>query len=342
MLRLALMLPLLLTAPETFRPDNDFFKVNDGKPLLDAHNCYPDDGKWKDRLGRALATGLPVGIEQDIAPYVEPGTGTVIAKVTHRNRANASEPSLRDYFFEHVRPLVEQALRDKHKENWPLIVLHFDFKDNSAPTLEAVWKLLGEYEDWISTATKTDHDEDLSRIDWGPLLVMTEENDLQEEIFYRRLAKGDKLRLFGSAHLTQAIFRGMNDKQRTYALAHAAPDLLLTQRASNYRRWWNNSWLEVEEGGQQAARNWTDADDERLKALADHAHRMGYWIRFYTLDGFGARQNQGWSASYNFGSQEAAHTRWNAAIAAGVDVIATDQYEELRVFMKENRTVARK
>jgi hypothetical protein len=334
MFRPALALVLLWTAPETFRPDNDLFKVNEGKPLLDAHNCYPDDGKWKDRLDRALTTGLPIGIEQDIAPYTEPGTGTVIAKVTHRSRANASEPTLRNYFFERVRPLVEQALKDKKKERWPLIILHFDFKDNSAPTLEAVWKLLGEYQDWISMATKTDRDEDLSRIDWGPLLVMTEENDLQEEIFYRRLARGDKLRLFGSSHLNEAIFRGMNDKQRTYALANAAPDLLLTQRASNYRRWWNNSWFEVEEGGQQRAGEWTDADEERLKALADHAHRTGYWIRFYTLDGFNARQNQGWSADYNFGSLEAAQKRWNAAIAAGVDLIATDQYEELGAYMK--------
>ena len=32
--------------------------------------------------------------------------------------------------------------------------------------------------------------------------------------------------------------------------------------------------------------------------------------------------------SYNFGSLEAVRHRWRAAIAAGVDFVATDQYEE--------------
>ena len=56
---------------------------------------------------------------------------------------------------------------------------------------------------------------------------------------------------------------------------------------------------------------------------------LGFWIRFYTLDGFSAADNRGWDAGYNFGSREAALARWKAALAAGVDLIATDQYEDL-------------
>ena len=56
---------------------------------------------------------------------------------------------------------------------------------------------------------------------------------------------------------------------------------------------------------------------------------MGLWIRFYTLNGHRPDDSLGWTASYNFGSVDAARARWNAAIAAGVDFIATDQYEEL-------------
>jgi hypothetical protein len=67
----------------------------------------------------------------------------------------------------------------------------------------------------------------------------------------------------------------------------------------------------------------------------DHAHRLGYWIRFYTLDGFAAADNKGWGASYNFGTPERAQTRWKAALDAGVNLIATDQYEDLRTFMQE-------
>jgi hypothetical protein len=65
----------------------------------------------------------------------------------------------------------------------------------------------------------------------------------------------------------------------------------------------------------------------------DHAHRFGFWVRFYTLDGFSADENRGWGEGYNFGSREAALTRWKAALSAGVDLIATDQYEDLATLM---------
>src|ERR1700742_1428004 len=85
--------------------------LNHNRPVLDAHNCYPYDGKWADRIDRAISTGFPVGIEQDIAPYTDPKTGEVIAKVTHRSAANAADPTLQRHFFEHVRPIIEHALQ---------------------------------------------------------------------------------------------------------------------------------------------------------------------------------------------------------------------------------------
>jgi hypothetical protein len=54
---------------------------------------------------------------------------------------------------------------------------------------------------------------------------------------------------------------------------------------------------------------------------------MDLWIRFYTLNGHDAAGSQGWHAGYNFGSLAAAQVRWRAARDAGVDFIATDQYE---------------
>ena len=92
---------------------------------------------------------------------------------------------------------------------------------------------------------------------------------------------------------------------------------------------------DVEEGGQRQAGSWTAADENRLRALVDHAHKLGYWIRFYTLDGFAPAANRGWSASYNFGSPEAVLPRWKAALAAGVNFIATDQYEDLSKLLQQ-------
>lgn len=339
MFKIALFLLILFVTP-SYHPNNDLSLVNGGHPLLDAHNCYPYDGKFANRIDRALGTGFPVGIEQDIAPYTDPKTGEVIAKVTHRGKADASDPTLRAYFFEKVRPQIEKALKDGDTSKWPLIVLHFDFKDNTPPTLEAVWKVLGQYQDWITTTSKTNNDSDLGKLDWKPLLVLTEDNPVQKQVFYDKLQAGDKLRLFGSAHTNDKLFQGLDEKQRAHTLAHAAPDLLLTTPATNYCRWWNNSWWEVEEGGQQHAGDWTGADDERLHALVDRAHRLGYMIRFYTLDGFGPAEDQGWGNSYNFGSLAAVQKRWKAAIDAGVDTIATDQYETLRKFMGKQRVSA--
>ena len=43
-----------------------------GRPMVDAHNCYPYDGQWGDRIDRALSAGFPVSIEQDLTWYVDP------------------------------------------------------------------------------------------------------------------------------------------------------------------------------------------------------------------------------------------------------------------------------
>jgi len=301
--------------------------LNHDRPVLDAHNCYPYDGRWSDRIDRALANGFPVSIEQDLTWYADPASGKGRVVVTHRAEADGSEPTLRAYFFERVRPVVEKALADGDRSRWPLIVLHFDFKSASPPLLQAVWDLLGEYEAWIVTAPKTTNPHELAAFDRKPILVVTEDSDTQEEVFFNQVPVGAKLRLFGSAHT--AKLPGVSDEERAHFAATIPPEKLLTERPTNYRRWWNNSWYEVEEGGEPRAGDWTTADARRLRALVDRAHSLGYWIRFYTLDGFPEDDDHGWSKGYNFGSFEAARVRWRAAIEAGVDFIATDQYEDL-------------
>ncbi len=190
-----------------------------------------------------------------------------------------------------------------------------------------VWDLLGEYQDWITTAEKTADPRRLSPFDVKPLLVLTENPDIQEEIFYTRQPVGSRMRIFGSANTLPIPSEPKEEHERL--MATLPPEQLLSAPATNYRRWWNLSWHNVELNGQNEAGDWTAADDRRLRGLVDHAHKLGYWIRFYTLDGFAPAENKGWSRGYNFGTPKAAEERWKAAIAAGVDLIASDQYEEL-------------
>ena len=78
--------------------------LNGNRPVLDAHNCYPYEGKWKDRIERALSTGFPVAIEQDLAW----ANGRPV--LSHTKETTGAEPALREYFFERVRGIVESAL----------------------------------------------------------------------------------------------------------------------------------------------------------------------------------------------------------------------------------------
>ncbi len=272
--------------------------------LLDAHNCYPYEGQWADRVDRALATGAPVAIENDLVwDTSNPAKPRIV--VRHGGQARGDEPSLRDYFFEKVRPLVEQALHEGDRSQWPLLTLNINDLRASAPEFfTALWHLMGTYEAWLCTAPKT---EDLSRIatlDLKPVLVLTSDGSQQRRVFYSEVPVGGRLRMF----------------------AAGKPD----RDADNFRRWVNHSWTEIEPEGQTRAGDWSPADAARLKRLVDGAHRHGYWIRFYTLNGHGPLDivRRGWTPSYNFGSLAAVTVRWKAAQAAAVDFIASDQYEE--------------
>jgi hypothetical protein len=331
----ALFMSLVLSASFALGQGPDLNFLNHNQPILDAHNCYPYEGRWNDRIHRALNSGFPVSIEQDLAWYVDPATGKGRAVVSHTPHPTGKEPTLEDYFFKQVSPVVKRAIAENKRSQWPLIVLHFDFKDNQTALLQSVWQVLGQHEDWISTAVKTSDPNKLSPIDRKPILVVTEEANEQQKVFYDDLPVGARLRLFGSAH-THPTPQGMTREQAAHWAVTASPEELLNERPTNYRRWWNSSWYAVEEGGEPRAVDWTAADNKRLHALVDHAHAMGYWVRFYALDGFSPAEDQGWGSSYNFGSREAVTLRWKAAIAAGVNFIATNQYEALAKYLKQD------
>lgn len=288
------------------------------RTITDAHNCYPYGEWWYDRIDRALSTGTPVGIEQDLAWYTDAKTGRSWSVVTHGLPLSGQEPTMEHYFFDRVRPIVETAIRQGNHGDWPIITLNLDFKDDKPEHLAAVLALLRKYQAWLTTAAKGTDINVVLPLDIKPILVLTGEPDVQQTVFYDQLNPGDRVLLFGAVH--------SGDKN-----PQSSPEVLDSEKANNYRRWWNNPWRVVEAEGQQQAGQWTPQKMARLKSLVERAHANGLWIRFYTLDGATEQElsTHGWFHSYNFGSLEAARIRWRAAIDTGVDYIASDQYELL-------------
>jgi hypothetical protein len=296
---------------------------------LHAHNCYPEKGRWNDRLDRALATRTTgIAIEQDVAWRVDPATGRGVSVVSHDNKLTGAEPTLESHFFARVRPIVERALAENRRETWPVMVLHLDFKTNEPAHHQAIWELLGRHLAWLTTAERVADEARVTPFTVGPLLVLTENGEGQADTFHARVPVGDRLRIFGT--IAAATFPAAKTAEERAAAAFAAtPETLIATRATNYRRWTNFAWNVVELGGQNKAADWNADDDRRLHAIVSRAHDMGLWVRFYTLNGHVPGQGLGWTESYNFGSEAAARQRLAAAVAAGVEFIATDQYEEL-------------
>ena len=294
--------------------------------VLDAHNCYPYFEWWSDRIDRALSAGTPLAIEQDLLWARDPRTGKMASLVSHGAPATGSEPNMREYFFERVRPIVEKALREGNHGDWPLITLNLDLKSEEPEHLAAIWQLLSEYKDWLTTAPRTAALDRMEPLDVRPILVLTGESDAQKAVFYDQVPVGGRLLLFGAVRT--------NTKDPS-----AAPETLAPNPADNYHRWWNNSWHVVEPAGQPTAGAWTAEKDARLDTLVRYAHSRNLWIRFYTLDGATKAELScnGWFRSYNFGSEQAVRERWAAAAKAGADYIASDQYEALAAFLKSRR-----
>jgi hypothetical protein len=292
------------------------------RSVMDAHNCYPYFEWWSDRIDRALSAGPPLAIEQDLAWYTDPHSGRSWPVVAHGAPLTGQEPTLERYFFERVRPIVEKALRDNRRQDWPLITLNLDFKSEQPAHLAAIWSVLNKYSAWLTSARRVT-DAGVQPLDVKPILVLTGESDAQQKVFYDDVPVGERLLVFGAVHSRRAD-------------PMAPPEIVEPERASNYRRWWNNPWNVVESGGQTQAGEWTAADDRRLQTLVRYAHAQGLWIRFYTLDGATKAELSchGWFRSYDFGSLAAAEQRWRAAQAAGVDYIASDQYEELAKILR--------
>jgi len=303
-----------LPAPSTLAPG--------ARVWMHAHNCYPEEGRWADRLARALSVGLPwVAIEQDLVwvPATSGAAGRSV--VAHDTPARGDEPTFERHLFDRIRPLLDRALEEDRRDTWPLITVSLDFKTNEPDHHRFVWALLGQYQRYLTTAIKRDTLGLVSPFTVGPLLVLTESGPGQEDAFFTNQPVGGTLRVFGTVPGPELDDRAKKQRHRLPATQ------LIPSGVTDYRRWVNIPWSAVEEGGAREAGPWTRAEAARLRTLVTHAHEHGLWIRFYAVNGHARGAGLGWSDSYNVGSADAARVRWRAARDAGVDFMATDQYE---------------
>jgi hypothetical protein len=308
------------------------------RTLMLAHNAFPDkDFKYGSRLDHALSGGLPFAVEEDLV-WVN-GKSLLI----HNEReAGPDSPTIEGYFFPKVAPLMEKALKEGNKGNWPLITLYFDIKNDPVEHLEAISKALDKYDAWLTKAVKTDDITKMSPLELKPMILILEDkqNDIKQEFFYDRVPVGGKIRAFGSAVKFDANPTHLPREARAERLANMLkfqPDRLLMKRADNWRRWFGTDWNFIELCGPDHGKDWSASAAARVKQFVDYGHSLGYLVSFYHINGFSAAENQGWTDEYNFGSKEAATLRWKAALDSHADFIATDQYEDVAKFLHGKR-----
>ena len=306
------------------------------RTIVLSHNAYPDHGKYADRLDRALAV-LPVAVEEDLA-WVD-GRSLLI----HGSKNIASDdPTLETYFFPKVKPIMEKALKEGNKGDWPLVTLYLDIKNDPIEHLQAIDKLLDKYDSWLTKAAKTADIARQSPLEVKPMMVLVEDKqgDIKQKFFYDSVPVGGKIRVFGSAEKFDENPQKLPRERKAEAIAMMAsrdPEQLVSKKADNYRRWFGANWAFVEKSGQADAGEWNKATEARLKKFVDYGHRLGYFVGFYCLDGFSGAENQGWDAEYNFGSKDTARVRWEAAAHAHLDFVSTDQVEDVAKVLKTSR-----
>lgn len=305
-LRLCLLLTLSLAYAPSGRCEAPAFLPGE-RVLFEAHNCYPYHGFWNNRLDKALNAGCPLAIEIDVMWHINKETGTGRLVVAHNEPLTGKEPTLQDYFFERIRLIVEKALTSGDQTDWPLITLNInDIRSRHIDAYETLKTLTDTYAPWLCSAVKGNDNSVIMPMDVKPVLVLTNGNRYAEKCFHEDIREGEALRLFGAGNPNTA--------------------------ADNFRRWINYSWRAVEPEGQPNATAWNQEKKARLQQLVENAHEQGYWIRFYSLNGhpITATARLGLSPGYNFGSFEKVQTRWEAAVNAGVDFIATDQITDAK------------
>ncbi|HZS52641.1 MAG TPA: hypothetical protein VFA54_17360 [Bryobacterales bacterium] len=275
--------------------------------FLNAHNCYPAGDHGADRLERARRSGLSV-IEIDLA-WSERRRRAVI---THTTKLTGSEPTIEAYFWKPMLPELEKMPRGR-----PGILVIFDFKDHQPGTVKQVYQFLQRRRALITACGKRG-DSPATPLDWRPLTVLLS-GDQEAIAMFERLTPPTE------PYLAMGNREPPNDNKFQENVANYFPE-----PATAFYRVFNFNWAHIEKSRNNQAGDFTPEERNRLIELVEAGRSKGYWLRAWTLNA----DSTAWSPEDNFGSREALLARWRAAWEAGLDNVATDEYELAGEFLR--------
>jgi hypothetical protein len=117
-------------------------------------------------------------------------------------KVSESDPTLDNYFFPKIGLVVEKALEQGNKGDWPLITLYLDIRNDPPEHLAAISKTLDSHSAWLTTAKKTANLTEQSPLELKPIMVLVEDKSGDENkrvAFYDDVPMDGSIRVFGSA-----------------------------------------------------------------------------------------------------------------------------------------------
>ncbi len=270
---------------------------------VSAHNCYPSDSESNARVVEALALGID-NIEIDLG--WDDRAKRLIVGHDAAPRQGVAYPTLEPYLV----PALEAHWKSHQPAEGPG-VLTVDWKTDRPEAVRAFKAFLDTHANWFSHAKKVKGK--TSPIERGRITVCFTGSEKAKDLYDGMIAEGE-------------LYRAFRDRVHGQGAAFLEdPSQYAPTPATTYFRFLTLHWSAVEKGGPALAGEWTQADRDRLGSIVAAAHRQGFRVRIYCLNGHTGTLLSG----YQFRGDEAAKARWSACKAAGVDWVATDEYKAI-------------
>jgi hypothetical protein len=270
------------------------------KPVS-AHNCYAENRSDNPRLAEALALGID-NIEIDLG-WDDAGRQLIVGHDASP-RSGVAYPRLEASMV----PALEAHWAARRPDGAPT-VLTIDWKTDRPEAVRQFHEFLEAHPDWFSWAPKaTDSPLTVRR-----LTVCFSGSEAAKDAYDALIPPGGTYRAF-----RDRVF-GAGAKYEPEVASY------IPGPSTAYHRFLAFHWSAIERGGPNLAKEWTQDESNRLRALTELAHLRGFRVRIYCLNGHTGAPLGG----YRFPDDEAARVRWLAAASAGVDWIATDEYREI-------------